>query len=110
MKRNFKNILAMVMVATIIFGNSFCVSASEVEQHASCIHSYGDWQYHETSYKVSSDIEKCLIRVTHYIRVCSKCGANQKKTSEYQMEHSWGELDNGLYKCLNCHRYMGTVR
>ena len=39
MKRSFKNILTMVMIATMVLGNSFLVSAHETEQYASCSHS-----------------------------------------------------------------------
>ena len=110
MKRSFKNILAMVMVATMVFGNSFCVSAHEVEPYASCAHSFGNWQFYKTTYKPGPNVEDCNIRVTHYVRVCSKCGETETKTSEYQMTHAWGTLDNGWQKCLNCGQVKGTLR
>ena len=110
MKRNIRNILAMVMVATMVLGSSFCVSAHEAEPYSYCVHSYGNWQYYGTTFYPSLNVEDCDFRITHYVRVCSKCGETDWKTSEYLMDHKWEIQSNGLYRCSNCGKVMGTLR
>ena len=102
MKRSLKNILTMVMIATMVLGNSFLVSAHETEQYASCSHSFENWQYYKTSTKLPPNFGDCKIRVTHYIRVCSKGGVTETKTTEYQMTHDRVRLSDGSENCRNC--------
>lgn len=111
MKINLKNILAMALIITMVVGNSTFVSAQDIETKAACSHTFSDWQYTSTSYKYPPVIGDCHIRVTRYVRVCSKCGEREYKSTDYQMEHNWIYSSDGTSKtCLNCNMTIGKVR
>lgn len=110
LSRSIKNIMAVVMMITLVMGNSVFVRAEEINTKADCSHSFSSWQYNSTFYTSPPTFGDCKVRVTEYIRVCSECGIIEYKYTEYQMTHNWIVRPNGDQICTNCNLTIGTAR